>query len=1561
VRLYERHAAQQPEGPARTRATAVAFGVSTLSAPIDLARLALTYAPDIRVVDHRVFATWSSESRVELLEQFRHQLELAPDFAARIDGVLGIAPGGLAVSISYFGTSLDSGGVFENRLCDVYRFDDDGRMSEAETFEAEQEAEALARFEALLGRGAEPARDPFDNAASRADRLLFDRFNARDWPAIEALAAPDLVFDERRRMVRNTCGRDVWLEQFRVLFDVPASRFTTQLVATRGERLALNLHCFTGEVAGGGGPLAMDDHLVLHEVDRDGRIVAIVLFDLEDEYAAHTELDARFEAGEGAAYARTLAAWRRREHAMAIRDWDAFNATRSPGFVFRDHRLLGFGTMNEGASLERLMPSLVDLAPDVRRRHEHIRLCERGILEHLTQFGTRDGGAFENVFLAVSELDAQDRTAAIDNYNVEDLDRALARFAELVERDDRPHAVATLHFENTAMRAWDRVGAAWRRQDWERFDELLAQDFLLSERRRLVLLELDRRQYLDEYVRPLREMSSAQHATELIATRGDRLALTLNCLEVADADIGPSEISHLTLIEVNDRGCVTAMVRWNPEDLDAAYAELDARYDVLAAALHPRVTAARIAQRRLYRDRDWVAFAATHAPDLVCHDHRLLGWGTLRGIDAWMRTQQVLVELAPDTGVRNDHFMTSEHGYLRSARILGTRDGGAFELALLRVDEVDAAGKVCRIDLYDVDDVEAALARFAEVAARGEAGLGPFENTASRAWRAVNEAWTARDLERFEALHAAFQRYRDHRRLFQLDLDRVGFLDFTRPLLTMRAGHASLDLVATRGERLALMHSVMRMEDDTVGPSTIESLMMIEADARGAIAAYDRWDLEDEEAAHAELDAQWEADEGALHPQASAWAAAFRRAFASRDWDAMSALQAPDQVANDYRLVGWGTLRGAGAWTPTLRELVALAPDVRQRVDHLRVTERGLLWHHAWQGTRDGGEFESLLLLVVELDEDGLERRIDVWEADRFDAALARFEEIRASERRDPLAAIAKPNRATASMERSWVAFDTLDLDAANEALEAARATFAPDFVWEDRRPVVGLSGGLDLMIASARERLASGARHERRTIIATVGERIAIARVLWAGGPADGRFEVEFLVVHEVDEAGLCTALIFFEPDDPRAAQREAWARWAAIDPAVAPWVELLDELTDAWNAHDVARFRTSLGDDFVLEDHRLAGLGRIEGADAYMDSFTALWELAPDQRVEFGQWHAVAPHGVVLALRRAGTLESGGAFENEYAWLALASNGRVTHVETFEIEALDAALARFEELRPDPLRIPETTATRMRDRNRDAFLARDWDAMRALTGADFVHEDRGKRALVRGDVEIWIASMEFTSQPGFRTDSALIGTLGDRIALDRIRWFGKPGGDAFEFERVRLLEVGADGLLRAVLFFDPEDRSAASVEGLARFAAGEAAGSAGATPLTALSRALLDRDWEAVRECFAPDLVVVDHRPLSLGTLDREPWIASLQAVDELGDGVVWEVFRVLACNEQGFVKGVRRLGTIAGGGGPFENEVYAAALVADGRIQRYEVFGEADAERAVARFAELCAERA
>jgi class 3 adenylate cyclase/ketosteroid isomerase-like protein len=995
TRLYQRYAELPPDGPARERAAATARSVAVWNGPIDPDRLATVMAPSIENADHRSLGTWSARGREENLRHWRLQEELAAGWALRDDAVLALEPNAFLVRRAYFGTVRSTGGAFENLLLALMVFGSDGLLARVEVWEPGREADALARFEEIAGGGAaETPFEPFANAASRSDSELFRCFNGRDWEGVLACVAPVMVFDERRRLVRNTCGREIWLEQFRFLFDVPKSRFTSQLRATRGERLALNFHRFEGEVAEGGGPLAMEDHLALHEVDGDGRIVGLVLFDLEDEVAAHAELDARFEAGEGAAH--PLPAWGHHRRAIEARDWEAFAAATAPDFAYRDHRLLGWGTtVRDVATFVRVMQSAIDLAPDSRYRKDHVRLSERGHLSQATLLGTREGGAFESPMLRVSEFDELGRIRGFDTYDLEDLDRARARFEEIAA---------------------------------------------------------------------------------------------------------------------------------------------------------PVASAAR------------------------------------------------------------------------------------------------------------------------------------FENTASRTWREVIAVWRQRDLERFAALHPPAVRYRDHRRLVQLDLDRDGFLAFTRPLLEMRSSSASLDLLATRGERLALMRSTLEMADDSVGPSAIDSLLLIETDEHGAIAAYDRYEIDDEEAARAEIQARWEAGEGAAHAHAAAWDAGFDAAVDRRDWDAAATFFAPAFVGRDHRLVSWGTLHGPAGFLVAVQTLVELAPDVRVRTQHLRASSRALLLDKACSGTRDGGAFESPFVTVIELDGSGRATHMDNYDPHHLERALARFAEIGAGEAASPPAASAESNEATAAIERMQAAFET---GIASGDWDPVRSICAAGFVFDDRRRLALVRGDAELMIAAARERVAMGARIETRQLLGTAGERVAVERVLWAGGPSGGRFEIEYLRLAEVDEAGQLIAMIVFDLDDERAAQREAWARWAAIDPVAAPWVGLLAELTDAWNGRDRSRLRARFADDLVVEDHRHAGLGHIEGADAYVDSNVLLWELAPDQRLEFGwAWSAIDRHGIVVTLRREGTLPDGGAFESEYVWLVLARGGRITRGEFFEPDALGEALARFEAL---------------------------------------------------------------------------------------------------------------------------------------------------------------------------------------------------------------------------------------------------------------------------------------
>lgn len=171
---------------------------------------------------------------------------------------------------------------------------------------------------------------------------------------------------------------------------------------------------------------------------------------------------------------------------------------------------------------------------------------------------------------------------------------------------------------------------------------------------------------------------------------------------------------------------------------------------------------------------------------------------------------------------------------------------------------------------------------------------------------------------------------------------------------------------------------------------------------------------------------------------------------------------------------------------------------------------------------------------------------------------------------------------------------------------------------------------------------------------------------------------------MHEIDADGLCSARIFFEPGDPRAAQREAWARWVAIDPTVAEMTRNLGAVVDAWNAKDLDGLRALLAEDLVAEDHRLTGIGRSEGRKAYLRSVAALWELAPESRLEAGLvWLAHAPHAGLHLCRRAGTLPDGGEFASDSLVVVVVERGLATRLELFETDAVDAALARFEELR--------------------------------------------------------------------------------------------------------------------------------------------------------------------------------------------------------------------------------------------------------------------------------------
>ncbi len=1566
ARLYERYAELLPEGPARTRAAATARTVAVHMAPFDFERLATTFAADVAVVDHRTVGFGTLHGAEQLRPALQAFLDLIDGFAWRAVDVLALDADAFLFRYVGSGTERVGGLPYERTQLELMVFGADGSLARWERFDVEQAAAALARFDALVGNDhPEPTlRRVRANAATAFRERMGTAMSARDFDAMSALVAN--LREAASHELGQTLDREAVLKGLRAFSEqAEAPDLTHELLAVLGERLLL----FRATIALAGYAdeglsfgAARSTHTYLFEVDEHGLATLVEVFGatrlgdgVSRLYARYAELLPNGPAPRrAAATAGAVAAM------IAPPDLERYASALAPDVAFVDHRTVGFAAGRGADTLLRGFRSLLDLATDVTTRVDDVlRLEPDAVLLRWTVTGIdrASGGAFESEFLLLWVFGPDGRVVRDETFDANRATEAVARFDALVGDSGTTSTaeLATTPFANAAVESTSRLSASWLTRDWPGLLALLPAEFRYLDRRPMARLELDRHGYV-QFIRQLGDMSSVRIAGEILATRGERLALGRLQVDVAGGDVGPSEVEFLDVVETNERGETVARVRFDPTDLDAAYAELDARYAAGEAAAHPHAAAWLGRFPRLATARDWDGLVACCAPAFVAHDHRLAGWGTLGDAAAWAESMRVLSDLAPDIRNRTpEHVRFSERGWMVvGGGWVGTRDGGPFEIALIAINEVDELGRFQRVDLYELTQLDQALARFAAIG--GTRAVPPearFANAVTRAWGQAALRYQARDWSGTgDQLYAERFRYTDRRRMAQLDLDREGFGELTRQLGNMRSVEERHDVLATRGERLALVHIHLEVADADVGPSEIVNLNVVETDEHGQFVNWVRFDPDDLDAAYAELDARFEAGEGARYGHVLAGARAARDAQIRRDWEALTAALAPTFTAEDHRLLGWGMLLSdRDTYVRSQRQLAELAPDFQMRIDHERISAGGTFSAVMQIGTRDGGAFETPALLVIEVDAAGLTLRGDVYDVDDYERARARFDALTAKTTPTlPTAFVPQPNAATATMERIFAALEPGDLG-------AMRAFYAAGFRWEDRRPLVGMTGDVDLMIASLRERLAAGARLEERVVIGTAGDRIAIARWLWAGGPPGGRFEVEYLALQEVDEAGLVTAFIFFDLADEPAARREARDRWLAIDPVAAAVVGWQARFQDAWNACDRARVRAALADDLVVDDHRRTGMGRIDDVEVYVDSIAALWQLAPDARIECWSWLAVEPHGSVCVVRRAGQLPDGGAFESEFLGLHTVMHGRCTRLEIFELDAVDAALARLAELRPDLLRIPPNAATRANDRYLAYCRARDWEGLRAHYHPACLFENRRRLLRSSGGIEMAFANARHLWEPGVDAERTVLATAGDLLVLEHWRFTGREN-DVLLWERDSLivLEVDAEGRSVAVIIFDVEDRAAASDE-LAERHARMTFPPAAADRAVEVIRARRSRDLARIRAALPADFYLNDQRRTGLGRIaGAEAYTAALAALfEESPDVTVGAPLHYLARETYGALCVSRTFGTL-NDGGEFESVFIAVLLYGNDGPVHFETFELEDLERARARFAEL-----
>jgi hypothetical protein len=818
---------------------------------------------------------------------------------------------------------------------------------------------------------------------------------------------------------------------------------------------------------------------------------------------------------------------------------------------FLDHRtLIGLGSSRGREALRQALGSRIESTDDPRTRVDDVLALEPGgLVIRVTETGTvRDGGiADERQRIQLWTFGADGLLAQCEWFDPDRRAEALARFHDFTAVVAPPAPASRAMIANDATAFGARVDAAVALRDSDAMGALIAASAQIIDHKTGTTFDREERiAGLRALLIGAREPVSRH---EPLAALGSSLALLRRTLAASGfGGEAPSpaayRIEELCVVEADRQArCVWADL-FAVDRLGDAIVRLYERHAEMLAEGPARTRAAAIARSVAIAlgppDPDLLRPAL--ALDVRYTDHRALGWGTAHGVVAFVRALSTLRDALPEAEAHTIEVLALRADALLVRRTVAgelNAGGDRYRRRPIVLWVFGANGRVTHWEQFDGEQREQAHARFGELEAP-PARETLLESAASRSSDQFDRAWAAHDWPALAALHAAGFHYSDRRKGIRLEQDRETFLASARPLFDGRAAPASREVLATRGDRLALI--ALRFAAAAGATAPAERLLAIEVNARGERIAVVRFDPGDRNAGHTELDARYAAGEATAHP--AMWAALWdvRRAFAAHDWDRLASLVSADFVAEDHRLLGWGTARSAEEYAAAVRPVTELRPDVSLRLDHLVLAQRTALFVASWIGGEGAASFEIPVVIVFRANTDGRIDRVHHYNVEQIAEARACFAKLGAEPPRDPLVALVEPNAATAAMDRVLAAFES-----GNWA--ALRAQCAPEMMSDDRRRHVQWAVDLDQWIADWRDARAQGMRVERRAL-ATEGDRVALEGVMWSGSGerahiADsGRFEIEYLWLIEVDERGRIGSCITFDLQDEPAARSEAQRR---------------------------------------------------------------------------------------------------------------------------------------------------------------------------------------------------------------------------------------------------------------------------------------------------------------------------------------------------------------------------------------------------------------------------------
>lgn len=1404
----------------------------------------------------------------------------------------------LALTRLKVGTADMSPGAPQDELLQLGRLDEEGRICLQVWFDVDDMDAAMAELTNAYARPEEiPSRAPLANAATRAYERLHAHFAARDWDAITELLTEDYHGDDRRSVVGAGIrrGPGAALEDYRSAADIEVTDATSDTVATRGGRLALVRARYSRS---GLEPGAFRvDFLQIVEIDTTEQIAAMAAFDLNDFDAAIAELDRRYLAGEGAPHARTWSVITRAYAAVNRRE----PPPTTPDWVNLDHRKARAFAPGDLAAYLKVTWDLLTPGVNIYIEAVHRLTALGAVVTRVYQGISREGfdAEWREVGVSTVKGDLIDRSELFDET---DLGAAIARFEELDRRARR--------LENAATRVVEHFLNHLAAGDWPAIAEFYAEDVSTYDRRRVVAAEVI--QGRDANVanwRVLVDIAPDNLTSTTVATRGERLTLTRVHSAAFQTDV-------LNLLEIDADERIKAVMVFDLDDFAAAITELDTRYLAGGAAAHPRTWSA-VARSYAALNRHEPPLTS---PDCVNVDHRFetaFGPGDVSAyINAGWDSRQ-------DTNiyVEQVHRLSDAGTVITYAAQEFSEEGLRAEWRGLAVFAV-AGGVIHRTEVFDEADIDSAITRFEEL----DRPTRRLENAASRVFKHVWSHFAAGDWNAMAQTVADDYVGIDHRRVVSAEIQH-GRDDVIRDLQAAAGVGFTISMVsaiAIRGERLVLARS--RATGPDPGGVQNDALNVFEVDADDRIARVVSYDLEDFDAAVAELDSRYMAGEAMAHARTWSVITGAYAALNRREHPATT----PDWVNIDHRR---GISFAPGHVSASLNNWLA-TPYLSNSIEAVhRLDDLGAVVTNVTHETsREGFEAEWRGTSVLTIEGD-LVNRLEIFDEADLVTAIARFDQLHPRPRQ-------LQNKASQIDDRFLAYFAARDWDSMAEMT-------ADEFASDDRRRVVGagVQLGRKVDIDNMRAWADVGIEKIVSDVIATRGERLFLGRTQFFGpeqGPA--AFHSEVLGLIEIDAENRVLARIVFDADDFDAAVAELDSRYLAGEASSNSRTWSL--MTEAFAALSRREIPATTPDWVNIDHRRLAPIGAGD-LEAFLH---ATWELSPRARIYIAAVHRLSGRGAVVTHVAIGTSPAGFDAEWQVVDVVLFDGDRISRTELFDEADLAEALARFDAIQAAARR-PENAASRLYERFKACYAERDLQTIAKMFADNVCTEDRRRvvNSGVRPGKSAVMDEVSALAELDIDLMTEVIATRGARLVLSRVQISGPdPGHEGFSVVGLDIIELDAEGQAVARLVFDLEDIEAAFKELDARYVAGEAAAHADTWAAVAGVHAMFNR-----HELPPEDWVTVDHRR---GTpFTDSDMTSAVHTLFDLTPDFKVHIEAVHEINSRGAI-----ITNYAHGSSPdglsVEWRMVMLHLVDDGRLTRCEVFDETDAEAAIARLKEL-----